>query len=80
MLGADPGRALRLPGEAEGQDAAVGAGGSRIVLRLRLAASHQECNIAVLGVHAVTPQPQFAYMLTFVCSWPLQLCYKSMYM
>jgi hypothetical protein len=66
MLGADPGRALRLPGEAEGQDAAAGAGGSRIVLRLCLAASHQECNIAVLGVHAV-PQQQYASMLTFVC-------------
>ena len=38
MLGADPGSAPRLPDEAEGQDAAAGAGGSRIVLRLRLAA------------------------------------------
>jgi hypothetical protein len=37
ILGADPGRAPRLPGEAEGQDAAAGAGGSRIVFRLHLA-------------------------------------------
>ncbi len=37
MLGADPGRAPRLPGEAEGRDAAAGARGSRIVLRLCLA-------------------------------------------
>jgi hypothetical protein len=36
-----PGRAPRLPGEAAGRDAAAGAGGSRIVLRLRLAALHQ---------------------------------------
>jgi hypothetical protein len=49
MLGADPGRAPRLPGEAEGQNAEAGAGGSRIALRLRLAASHQACNIAVLS-------------------------------
>jgi hypothetical protein len=38
MLGADPGRAPRLPDDAEGQDAAAEAGGGRIVLRLRLTA------------------------------------------
>jgi hypothetical protein len=68
MLGADPGRAPRLPGEAEGQDAEAGAGGSRIALRLRLAASHQACNIAVKRVRAVT-QHRLACMHSSLCLW-----------